>query len=100
MKYTKYATFNCQGLNSEIKKSSLADDFIHHGISVMMLQETRITGQWVHKITSSNNTDLFLYNSGHQTTTYGGTGFVVSKEPTNIRKNKHTNNDCKEEEIT
>ena len=67
MKYTKYATFNCQGLNNDNKKSSLADDFLHHQITVMMLQETRITGQRVHKITSSNDTKLFLYNLHHTT---------------------------------
>ena len=78
MKYTKYATFNCQGLNNDNKKSSLADDFLHHQITVMMLQETRITGQGVHKITSSNGTELFLYNSGHQSTSYGITGFLVT----------------------
>ena len=44
----------------------------------MMLQETRITGQGVHKITSSNGTKLFLYNSGHQSTSYSGTGFLVT----------------------
>ena len=78
MKYTKYATFNCQGLNNDNKKSSLADDFLHHQITVMMLQETRITGQGVHKITSSNGTELFLYNSGHQSTSYDITGFLVT----------------------
>ena len=59
MKYTKYATLNCQGLNNDNKKSSLADDFLHHQITVMMLQETRITGQGVNKITSSNGAELF-----------------------------------------
>ena len=78
MKYTKYATFNCEGLNNNNKKSSLADDFLHHQITVMMLQETRITGQGVHKITSSNCTKLFLYGSGHQSTWYRGTGFLVT----------------------
>ena len=43
----------------------------------MMLQETR-TGRGVHKITSSNGIELFLYNSGHQSTSYGGTGFLVT----------------------
>ena len=78
MKYAKYATFNCQGLNKDNKKFSLADDFLHHQITVMMLQETRITGQGVHKITSSNGTELILYSSDHQSTSYGGTGFLVT----------------------
>ena len=78
MKYTKYSTFNCQGLNNDNKKSSLADDFLHHQITIMMLQETRITGQGVHKITSSNGTELFLYNSGHRSTSYDITGFLVA----------------------
>ena len=42
------------------------------------LQETRITGQGVHKITSSNGSELFLYNSGHQSTSYSRTGFLVT----------------------
>ena len=46
--------------------------------TVMMLQEIRITGHGVHKITSSNSTELFLYNSGHQSTSFGGTGFLVT----------------------
>ena len=78
MKYTKYATFNCQELNDDNKKSSLAYDFLHHQITVMMLQETRITGQGVNRITSSNSTELFLYNSGHQSTSHGWTGFLVT----------------------
>ena len=68
----KHATVNCQGLNNDNKKSSLADDFLHHQITVMMLQETKTTGQGVHKITSSNGTILFLYNSGLQSTSHGG----------------------------
>ena len=78
MKYTKYATFNCQGLNDDSKKSTLADDFLHYQITVMMLQNTRITGQGVYKITSSNGTELFLYNSGHQSTSHGVTSFLVT----------------------
>ena len=74
----KYATLNCQGLNNDNKKSSLADDFLHHQITVMMLQASRTTGQGVHKITSSNGTILFLYNSGLQSTSHGGTGFLVT----------------------
>ena len=46
--------------------------------TVMMLQEIRITGQGVHKITSSNSTELFLYNSCHQSKSFGGTGFLVT----------------------
>ena len=43
-----------------------------------MLQETRITSQGVHKITSLNGTELFLYNSSHQSTLYGRTGFLIT----------------------
>ena len=78
MKYIKYIIINCRGLNNDNKKSSLADDFLHHKITVMMLQETRITGQGVHKITSSNGTELLLNNSGHQSTSYDGNGFLVT----------------------
>ena len=44
----------------------------------MILQESRATGQGVHKITLSNGTELFLYNSGHQSTSYGRTAFLVT----------------------
>ena len=40
-----YATFNVQGLKGSTKKLNLADDFLHHKLSVMMLQETRMKGQ-------------------------------------------------------
>ena len=79
MKYHKYATFNVQGLNSNIKKSALADDFVHHKIKVMMVQETRIKGEGVYKIKSSNGAKLHLFNSGHKSSSYGGTGFVVDE---------------------
>ena len=82
MKFHNYATFNCQGLNSDIKKSNLADDFLSLKITVMMLQETRIKNQGVHRITFSNGTTLLLYNSGHQTKSYAGTGFLVRADAT------------------
>ena len=78
MKYTRYATFNCQGLNNDNKKFCLADDFLYHQITVMMLQETKITRQGVHKITSSNGIKLFRYSPGHKSISYGGTGFHVT----------------------
>ena len=93
MKYTKYATFNCQGLNNDNKKSSLAEDFLQHQITVMILQETRITVQGLHKITSSNRTELFLYNSGHLSTSYGGSGSLVTTKAsiltTTMKKRKY-----------
>ena len=79
MKYRKYATFNCQGLNSKIKKLSLADDFLHHKLTIMMIQETRIKGDGVYKIKSSNGTMMHFFNSGHQSNSYGGTGFIVTE---------------------
>ena len=80
MKYTKYATFNCQGLNDKNKQKSLAADFIHHSITVMMLQETRIIGQGVHEIKPSDGENFLLYNSGHPNRSYGGTAFLLAKE--------------------
>ena len=74
MKYHRYATFNCQGLNNNIKKSNLADDFLHHKLTVTMIQETGIKGQGMYKIKSSNGTFLNIFNSGHISTSYGGTG--------------------------
>ena len=40
----KFATFNCQGLNSDIKKMNIADDLIHHNLTAMMIQETKLKG--------------------------------------------------------
>ena len=70
---------------------------------LMMLQEARITGQGVHKITSSNGTELFLYNSGHQSTSYGGAGSPVNKNQNNLQidigRNQHLNNNHEENEV-
>ena len=78
MKYHRYATFNCQGLNNNIKKSNLAEDFLHHKLTVMMIQETHIKGEGIYEIKSSNGTILNMFNSGHKSTSYGGTGFIAS----------------------
>ena len=70
---------------------------------LMMLQEARITGQGLHKITSSNGTELFLYNSGHQSTSYGGAGSPVNKNQNNLQtdigRNQHLNNNHEENEV-
>ena len=74
----KFATFNCQGLNSDIKKMNIADDFIHHNLTAMMIQETKLKGNNIYSIHVTTREELHLYNSGHDKSTCGA-GIIVRK---------------------
>ena len=77
IKFRKVVTFNCQGLNSAVKQQQIADDFIQHNLSIMMVQETRIKGNQIINLTSSDNQILYLYNSGNESKSIHGTGIIV-----------------------
>ena len=72
----KFATFNCQGLNSDIKKMNIADYFIHHNLTTMMIQETKLKGNNIYSIYATTGEELHLYNSGHNKSTCC-TGIIV-----------------------
>ena len=44
MRYKRFATFNCQGLLNKVKQMDIADDFCHHRLTGMMIQETHLQG--------------------------------------------------------
>ena len=78
------ASYNVQGLNSEVKQKLLADDFIDKKLSIMLLQETKLMNSETLTIVSSNNTSLKLYNSGSKSQSLKGVAILV-KENTKIK---------------
>ena len=77
MKIRKFATFNCQGLLNQVKRMNIADDFIHFGLSAMMIQETHIKGNGIHELKTSSGETLHLYNSGHENKSTAGVAVLV-----------------------
>ena len=82
MMYKKFATFNCQGLLNKSKLTNLADDFLHHGLTAMMVQETHIQKSGIQIIESSSKEKLHLYYSGHKTQSTAGTGIILKPDAT------------------
>ena len=74
----KFAAFNCQGLNSDIKKMNIADDFIHHNLTAMKIQKTKLKGNNIYSIYATTGEELHLYNSGHDKSTCGA-GIIMRK---------------------
>ena len=70
-------SWNIQGLNKETKQKLLADDFVDKNINFMLIQETKIQKNDQISITSSNNTRLTLYNSGHKSKSIKGVAILV-----------------------
>ena len=52
-KFKRFATFNCQGLNSEVRQTHIADDFYKFRVAEIMVQEKRIKEAGLHKLTLS-----------------------------------------------
>ena len=60
-KFHRLATFNCKGLNDEVKQTHIADDFYKFRLAATMVQETRIKETGLHEFTSSDGKkDLFI----------------------------------------
>ena len=77
-KYRRIATFNCQGLNKIEKQTSIADDFIHHNLTAMMIQEMHLKSNGIHVLkTSDGRTTLHLYNSGKESKSINGVGILI-----------------------
>ena len=49
-KFKRFATFNCQGLNSEVRQTYIADDFYKFRVAEIMVQEKRIKEAGLHKL--------------------------------------------------
>ena len=82
-KTRKFATFNLQGLISDAKKMSIADDFIEYNLTMMMVQETHIKETGAIELKSSSGKTLYLYNSGNISKSINGVGIITNKS-TNI----------------
>ena len=59
-RFQRFATFNCQGLNDEVKKTHIADDFYKFCLGAIMVQETRIKETGTHEFTSSDGKKVCL----------------------------------------
>ena len=77
MRYKRFATFNCQGLPNKLKQMNIADDFCHHQLTAMMIQETHMQGQGLHQLESPSGQKLHLYFSGYKNRSIAGTGIIV-----------------------
>ena len=66
MRYKRFGPFNCQGLLNKVKQMNIADDFCHHQMTAMMIQETYVQGHGLHQLESSSGEKLHLYFSGHK----------------------------------
>ena len=84
---SRFCSFNVQGLNNPAKQKLLADDFISKGISVMMIQETKIQKQGMYEIIASNGTKFHLYNSGHASLSTQGVAILVRSDCISIKFN-------------
>ena len=73
--YKKFAI--CQGLLNKAKQMNIADDFCHHQLTDMMIQETHMPGFEIHEIESSSGEILYLYFTGHKDKSVAWTGIFV-----------------------
>ena len=88
MRYERFATFNCQGILNKVKQMNIADDFCHHQLTAMMIQETHMQGHGLHQVKSSSVEKLHLYLSGHKNRSITRTGIIVTPN-SNFLKQKN-----------
>ena len=63
-----------------MKQVNIADNFCHHQLTAMMIQETHIQGHGVHQLECSSGEKLHLYFSSHKNRSIvgvAGTGIIV-----------------------
>ena len=77
MRYKRFATFHCQGLLNKVKQIDIADDFCHHQLTAMKIQESHIQGHGLHQLQSSSGEKLHLYFPGHKNRSIAGTGIII-----------------------
>ena len=63
-KFQRLVTFNCKGLNDEVKQTHIADDFYKFRLAAIMVQDIRIKETGLQEFTSSNGKKDCLYSSG------------------------------------
>ena len=77
MRSKRFPTFNCQGLLKKVKQMNIADNFCHHQLTAMMIQETHMQGHGLHQLESLSGEKLHLYFSGHKNGSIVATGIIV-----------------------
>ena len=82
-KFQRFATFNWQGLNDEVKKTYIADDFYKFRLGAIMVQETRIKETGLHEFTSSDGKKVCLCDSGNGAKSIRRVG-IITTENTNV----------------
>ena len=78
MRYERFVTLNCQGLWNKVKQMNIADDFCHHQLTVMMIQQTHMQRHGLHQLESSSEEKLYLYFYGHKNRSIAGTSIIVT----------------------
>ena len=81
-KFQIFATFNCQGLNDEVKQTHIADDFYEFRLAAIMVQETHVKETGLYEFTSSDGKKVCLYNSGSGAKSIRRAG-IITTENTN-----------------
>ena len=92
-KFQRFATFNCQGLNDEVKKTHIADDFYKFRLAAIMVQETRIMKTSLYILTSFDGRKVCLYNSGNGAKSIRGVG-IITTENTKVTFNPVSERIC------
>ena len=77
MRYKRFEPFHCQELLNKVKQMNIADDFCHHQLTAMMIQETHVQGHGLHQLESSSGEKLHLYFSSHKNRSISETGITV-----------------------
>ena len=92
-KFQRFATFNCQGHNDEVKQTHIGDNFYKFHLAVIMAQETCIKETGLHEFNSSNGKKVCLYNSGNGAKSIRGVG-IITTENTNVNFNPVSEHIC------
>ena len=62
MRYRRFSTFKCQGLLNKVKQMNVADEFYHHQLTAMIVQEIHMHGHGLHQVESSSGEKyIFIY---------------------------------------
>ena len=92
-KFQRFPTFNCQGLNDEVKQTHIANDFYKFRLAAIMVQETSIKETGLHEFTSSDRKKVCLYNSGNGAKSIRGIG-IITTENTKVTFNHVSERIC------
>ena len=92
-KFQRFTTFNCQGLNDEVKQTHIVDDFYKFRLAAIIVQETRIKEKGLYEFTSSEGKKVCLYNSNKGAKSIRRVGIITTKN-TNVTFNPVSERIC------